>query len=275
MAYSAQPMGRSFAVRLLRRIVLTIVCILAILYILTQWVAPVALSYYAAEKAPAIIRVVPVALNDLAVSDAPGLKLTYVGYEFEVPWNDLDESQTKLYPEDKSKKTRVILSFSSGLRLMVTSLPARELVNSLPEDFNVSPQKLESAFGRATMSSDYDFNKTVYEFTPDKMDHWHFRGPVNRDEFLLIIKSMILSSAASSGIFNIQTKGLKGFQQGNPQTQAHSVLVSLYSDKRSVEMVFERKDYRMPVGITQPEVNRVIQSLRPVSSGEIVPQPAR
>jgi len=43
-------------------------------------------------------------LKDTSVSEAPGTKLSYFGYEFEVPWSDLDESQTKLYPAESLRK---------------------------------------------------------------------------------------------------------------------------------------------------------------------------
>jgi len=201
----------------------------------------------------------------VSISDAPGIKLSYLGYAFDAPWTDLDESQTKLYPTDKTAKFRVDLHFKSGLRLLVTSVPARALVDDLPKELQTSPKILQAAFGIDTMKSDYSFNKMVYEFTPDNMNHWDFRrAPVNRDEYLLIIKSIILSPSASSGIFNIQNEGYMGFQQGNPQAQPHGIIVSLYSDHGAVEMIFTQKDYRKSVGITQPEINRVIHSLRDV-----------
>ena len=254
--------------RLAGRISLTVVITVTVIWAVMRWAAPVALSYYSARKALPIVRVVPTDLKDLSVSQAPGMKLSYLGYEFEVPWTDLDESQTKLYPSAKTQKTRVDLHFRSGLRLLVTALPSKEMIDGLSKDFKVSPQALERVFGRDTMESDYSFLKAVYEFTPDKMNHWDFRrGMMNRDEFLLIIKSMVISSAAASGIFTIQGQNCMGFQQGNPQSRPHGIVVSLYSEKASVEMIFSQKDYRKSVGITQPEINRVVRSIH------AVPQP--
>jgi len=112
-------------VRLLRRILITVVITLAVILVGVYWVAPVALSFYAARKAPAVARIVPTDLKDISVSQAPGAKLSYVGYEFEVRWSDLDETQTKLYPTDKPEKTRVDLHFRSGLRVWVTAIPPR------------------------------------------------------------------------------------------------------------------------------------------------------
>jgi hypothetical protein len=256
-------------VRLARRILLTAVITVTVVLVAIRWAAPVALSYYSVRKAPLLVRVVPTDLNDLSISQAPGMKLSYLGYEFEVPWTDIDESQTKLYPSDSTEKSRVDLHFRSGLRLLVTVVPFREMVDGLPKEFKVSPQALETIFGRDTMKSDHSFLKAVYEFTPEKMNHWDFRrGMMNRDEFLLILKSMVLSSAANSGIFTIQNQNYVGFQQGNPQPLTHGIVVSLYSEKASVEMIFSQKDYRKSLGITQPEINRVVHSLHVVPQHE-------
>lgn len=255
--------------RLLRRILITLVVTLAVVFVGVYWIAPVALSFYAAKKAPSVARIVPTDLKDKSVSETPGAKLSYFGYEFEVPWSDLDETQTKLYPKDKPTKNRVDLHFSSGLRLVVTAVPPREFVNGLPENFKVSPQAIESAFGRETMRSDYSFVKAVYEFTPDRMDHWAFsHGVFNRDEFLLIIKSIVPVKAAESGIFNVQNQSYKGFQQGNPKIRQDGIIVDLYSDEGGVEMIFLQKDYKGSAGVTQPEINRIVQTLRKVSQNE-------
>jgi hypothetical protein len=143
---------------------------MAVIFVAMRWAAPGALSYYSVKKAPPIVSVVPTDLKDLSISQAPGMKFSYVGYEFEVPWTDLDESQTKLYPNDNTEKTRVDLHFRSGLRLLVTDLPSRGMVDGLPKEFKVSPQALEMVFGHDMMKSDYTFHKAVYEFTPDKMN---------------------------------------------------------------------------------------------------------
>jgi hypothetical protein len=246
-----------------------VVITVAVIFVVTRWAAPVAISYYLVKKASPIIRVVPTDLKDPSISQAPGMKLSYLGYEFEVPWTDLDDSQTKLYPNGKTEKTRVDLHFRSGLRLLVTALPSREVVDDLTKEFKVSPQALERVFGGDTMKSDYSFHKAVYEFTPDKMNHWNFRGGMmNRDEFLLFVKAIFLSPAADSGIFNIQSQNYVGFQQGDPLARPHGIVVSLYSEKANLEMIFTQKDYRKSIEITQPEINRVVRSLRAVPPHE-------
>jgi hypothetical protein len=256
------------ALRLLWRIVLTVVITLTVIFVSVQWIAPVALSFYAVRKARPVVRVVPSNLKDKSVSDAPGGQLSYFGYEFEIPWNDFDETQTKLYPINGSEKNAVDLRFRSGLRMEMKVLPPRELAKVLPETFTGTPQATEALFGHETMKSDYSFLKTLYEFTPDKMNHWApSQGAHVRDEFLLTIKSISLSKAAESGIFNLQNQSYRGFQQGNPEVRPDGIAVNLYSDEGSVEMIFLQKDYKNSVGVTQPEINRIVQSLRKAPQG--------
>ncbi len=252
-----------------RRILVTVVVAVALVFVGVSRIAPVALSFYAAKKAPAVASVVPVDLKDKSVSEAPGEKLSYFGIEFEVPWSDLDETQTKFYPKEKYDKTKVDLRFRSGLRMVVSVHPPREWVNDLPKDMNVSRQDLESTFGRETMNSDYSFTKALYEFTPDNMNPWTASlDGNNREELLLIIKSLALPKAAETGIFNLRSQSYAGFQEGNPRVRQDEIVVDLYSDEGSVEMIFFQADYRNYKGVTQPEINRIVQSLHKIMQEE-------
>lgn len=244
--------------KLLRRMLPTVFITLAVIFVGVQWIAPVALSFYAARNALPVARVVPTDLKDKSFSETPGKKLSYLGYGFDVPWSDLDETQTKLYPKDKPDKTRADLRFHSGLRVLVNAIPPRSWAAELSADFKVPPQRVESSFGE----SDYSFVKTLYEFTPEKMNHWSLSHRVqSREEFLLLVKSIALPRAAETGIFNLQNRSYKGFQEGNPQVRQDQIIVDLFSDDGSVEMIFLQKDYQNPNGVSQPEINRVVQSL--------------
>ena len=244
---------------LFRRILLTVTITVATIFAIVQWIAPIALSFYASRKAPPIARVIPSGLRDQSVSENTGKKLSYLGYQFDLPWSDLDDTQTRLYPKDKPE-SRVDLRFRSGLRLLVTSSRPQEFVDGLAEEMKVSPQQIESTFG----SSDYQVTKTIFEFTPDRMNHWSLSPRVHaREGFLLLIKSIVPTSSADSGIFNIQNKYSKGFQEGNPRVRPNIILVHLFYDQGSIEFIFFQKEYARPEGITQGEVNRVIQSLHP------------
>jgi hypothetical protein len=254
--------------RVLRRILVTLLVTLAGVFVGVTWIAPVAFSYYSARTAPRVARVVPTDLKDQSVAEGLREKLSYFGYEFEIPWNDLDETQTKLYPTDKTEKCKVDLHFRSGLRLMVTAVPAAEWIKGLPREFKGSPRAIESVFGGETMKSDYNFLKALYEFTPYKMNHWSTsRRVYGREESLLMIKSMALSRSAITGIFKIQNQNFKGFQQGDPQVRQDGIVVNLYSDEGGVEFMILQNDYQNSTGVIQPEINRIVQSLRRTQQG--------
>jgi hypothetical protein len=248
---------------ILRRILVTAVIPCAVVLAGAYWIAPIALSFYAAKKVPAIAKVVPTDLKDHSVSQAPGTRLSYVGYDFEVPWSDLDNARTTLYPKDKPEKTEVVLAFRSGLRLMVTAVPAKEFANEFANDFKMSSQKLDAVSEDGAATSDYVLARSIYDFSPDQMHYWSLSSGVHsREQVMLAMKSILPAEPAKTGIFNIQNGSYKGFQQGNPQIRQDSLLVNLYSDDGSVQLKFWQKDYRNLAGVTQPEINRIVQSLQ-------------
>jgi hypothetical protein len=256
-------------VRLLRRILITVVVTFAVIIVGAYWVAPVALSFYAARKVPPVARIVPTELKDKSVSQAPGIKLSYFGYEFEIPWNDLDVTQTKLYPKDKPEKTRGDFYFHSGLRLVVKALPAHIWLNDSDRGTQGVVRTVAALFGQEAVRSDYSFEKAVYEFTPSKMHYWALSPRVHYSEQgVLVAKSIMPVKAAETGIFNVQNNSYKGFQQGNPQVRPELILIDLYSEDGGVEMMFSQKDYKNSAGVTQAEINRIVQTLRKAPPNE-------
>ena len=248
---------------ILRRIVVTPLITCAVILAGGYWIAPIALSFYAANRVPATVRIVPTDLQDHSVSQTPGLRLTYLGYDFEVPWADLDSAKTTLYPKDRSDKTEVVLGFRSGLRLVVTAVPAREFAHAFAPDFTMSAKQIDAVYGEGAATSDYAFARNVYNFSPDKMNYWSLSSEVHyRDDAMLNMKSILPAEPAATGIFRIQNGSYKGFQQGNPQIRQDNLLVNLYSDDGSVQIRFCQKAYRNPAGVTQAEINRIIQSLQ-------------
>lgn len=47
----------------------------------------------------------------------------------------------------------------------------------------------------------------------------------------------------------------------NPQAHQDGIAVNLYSDDGSLEIIFFQKDYQNSGVVTQPEINRIVQSL--------------
>ncbi|HTW59167.1 MAG TPA: hypothetical protein VMD99_13630 [Terriglobales bacterium] len=253
--------------RLLRRILITIVVTLAVIFVAIRWIGPVAFSFYSAKKALPVAKIVPADLVDVSVSQAPGMKLSYLGYEFEIPWTDLDETKTTLYPTNKPEKTMAVLAFKSGLRLMVMAAPPRSFTTEMASDLKMSPQAVEAVFGPGAATSDYIFARNVYRFTPASMHYWSLSPALHyREQVSLMIKEIMPVKSAETGIFNLHHLGYQGFQQGDPRVRQNNLLLlTLYGADGAIEISIIQDKYRCPSGVTQPEINRIVQSLHKVS----------
>ena len=70
------------------------------------------------------------------------------------------------------------------------------------------------------------------------------------------------SNPAETGIFKIQSNGWKGFQYGDPQKRPNELRLRLYSDRSQIDILVLQAAYYEPAGVTQPEINYIVQSLR-------------
>ncbi len=222
---------------------------------LVDFIVPDLFSYYLKRTAPASSYVVPTDLQDLSVSEAPGMKLTYFGYEFEVPWSDLREAERKPYTSKNSGREWACVTFESGLRMSISAAP-----------------------GDAA-SSDYDLAQLLYEFNPSAMHAWPPSPKTQYRRLMLFTgKSLILShvpsKSAETGIFKLRSHSYRGFQLGNPRMRPDGLRIQLYSNDGSFEIIFYQVGYEEPAGVTQPEINRIIQSLHRVTS-DGAPNPLR
>ena len=251
------------ALKTARRIVFTVIITVVVLFVGLYGIAPVALSYSATRHALPITRVVPTELQDKSVSQAAATKLSFFGYEFDVPWSDFDESKTEFYPKNKPRKNAVRLFFRSGLQLIVGAAPPHSMADVVTKtELHMPPQSFVTVFGSEAATSDYAFMKRVFEFSPDRMHHWGLSPTAwSREQVLLTVKTLVPSKGAQSGIFNIGNNDFKGFQQGNPQVRQDSFLVDLYSDDGGIELRIIQPNNPNGVRVSQPDINRIVQSL--------------
>lgn len=247
------------------RISIVVVTTLVFVAIVLYWAGPVALSIWTARKVPARARLVPVELKDASVSPSAGDKVSYFGYEFELPWSDIDASQSKT-----TSVNQAVVTFRSGLQMSVTALPPKEFIDGLANSYG-TPQTIApfiaSEFGVEATRSDYEFLRRLYDFTPENVNRWalspatHYRQSM----FLTIKSASLLPWAADSGIFNVRNAEFRGFQQGNPDVHPTGIMLSLYSGNGGIEFIFSEKKYQNPAGVSQPEINCIIQSLKKVA----------
>ena len=207
-----------------------------------------------------VIKETPVALTDLSISQALGQKLSYFGYEFEVPWKDVDESRTRTIGGG-----RAVIAFRSGNALSFWMGPPHKLPGgyTAPEDGNLDEQALRTMFGDEVMKSDYEFDRVMLETTPRRITPFIPKKAAIRRMIFLSLKSFTVPMNAESGIYSVAAGEFKGFQFGKPPIPRGGLIVELYSDNGSLDFIFGQK-LNGPTMISQGDINRILHTLRRV-----------
>jgi hypothetical protein len=175
---------------------------------------------------------------DLSISQAPGQKLAYFGYEFEVPWSDIDLPKTKIRELNKLAEAAVI-TFRSGNVIAFWSESKGQI--------------------------GYDLMRAILEATPDKASLLASKQRAVQQTSLLTLKATIVPRSAESGIYSLRTKELQGFQYGRPQNPPKPLSIELFPSNGRLHIFFGQKP-NGPTIITQADVNRIIQSLHKVQA---------
>lgn len=156
-----------------------------------------------ARKTP-VVKLTPRSLSDLSVATGAGTKLSYFGYEFEVPWNDLDKAKTK------AGVNAVVLSFRSGQQVRLTSLPPREFVKGILEHAN--GQSFRQIYGDQALQSDYAMWSLIVDSTPEEVTLFSSRQQAIGVPILLVMKA--IAAPDDSAVYSVQTRDFKGFPVG-------------------------------------------------------------
>jgi hypothetical protein len=201
------------------------------------------------RRAPAV-KLVPVALPDSSIASSEGRRLSYLGYDFEVPWNDLDETRTRLLAN------RVALVFHSGKTLMLSVGPPREFTNAVIGQLD--RDQFRQIYGDGPLQSDYAMWQLIASTTPFKITLTTPRKEIVGAMMMLMVKAVAMPE--SSGFYSLETRDFKGFQWGNPDAHPRHIVADLFSDDAGMEFIFpEQKGH--PLDVTQAEINRVLQSV--------------
>ena len=201
-------------------------------------------------------------LLDSSISAAPGVKLSYFGYEFEVPWNDIDQEKTKIIAANKA-----IVVFRSGNVISFWSGPPNGLISSLTADNKIDRKNLGQWFGDEAAQSDYAFKRVILETTPDQFSLLTPKSLAIQRGMFLTMKAITLPPGAESGVFSISTDEFKGFQYGRPQSPPKRLSVELFSSDKHLDILFGHKP-NGPTLISQTDVNHIVQSVRKVPASQ-------
>ncbi|MGH9686518.1 MAG: hypothetical protein ACRD5K_05440 [Candidatus Acidiferrales bacterium] len=203
----------------------------------------------------------PVPLRDVSISGNSHRQVSWFGYNFELPWDDVDEARSRTVRNIR------VTAFHSGNTLSFYAFPARNFVDEIEKDQALGAESFRRFYGTRALQSDYGFYKIMLGITPEKISPFGSRQQVARDSMLLITKVVTMPSAGT-GIFSIQANDWRGFQFGEPSRSPAQVTDELYGNEGGVNFIFFLKSTAAGgLSISQPEINRVLQSLHKVSDG--------
>ncbi len=219
-------------------------------------------THYVGWKFP-LVKKTPTELTDLSISQAPGQRLSYFGYEFEVPWGDLDEGKMKRMGK------RQLIVFRSGNAILFSRAAPKEFVQTFLSTTKVDPDKVRNLWGEEALASDYSLHRLILEATPGEVTLFTRREDVVRSSMLILFKGIMTPRGGESGIFRVRTDKFQGFQYGDPQTRPKSLNVEIFADDGGLGFVFAQRGEGLFPAITQAEINRVIQTVRKIPESNL------
>jgi hypothetical protein len=238
------------------RRVLFILATVGLLCVAYLWFFGVATMFvlearYVGWKTPVVKRT-PVELSDQSISQAPGRRLTYFGYEFEVPW-DIDEAKSKQVGQMQ------LVAFRRGISLVISRSASKEFVTTF---LQTNPAGMRALYGENVFQSDYSLKEMILEVTPNKVGLLTPRKEAVGSAMLLVIKGIMMPRGGESGIYRVRTGDFRGFQFGDPRNRLRSLTVEIYDGDGGLGFIFAQRENGSEPPITQAEINRVIRSVR-------------
>lgn len=200
---------------------------------------------------------VPAPLSDSSVSSVPHRRVSYFGYEFELPWDDIDDQKSKTFGQIH------VTAFHSGNALWFSVFQRRDLIHGVMKTEQLDPQRFQQLYG--AFDSDFNFHRALLEMTPSQITPFVSKRQAVIGATLLVIKTISMPPA-DSGIFLIRTPEFEGFQFECADRRPAKITDELYSSDGGIDVIFFQKVGGSAPEISQPEINRVIQSVRKVSA---------
>jgi hypothetical protein len=214
------------------------------------------LARRAGRKVP-IVKTVPVDLKDLSISQAKGERVSFMGGEFEVPWDDVEQEKTRVVGN------WLIVPFRSGKSIVLCVVAADGFIADITKTKTPDPELFRAVYGPEVLRSDYALHKAIFETTPSQINLF---TPANRAAGLtaVILIKAIMPPTTDWPIYKIQSQNLKGFQLGDPIRRPKKMCLELYAEDAHFEINIGQNTASPGSGITQAELNRIIQSFRTV-----------
>jgi hypothetical protein len=198
--------------------------------------------------------IVPTPLPNAAPEASKGLTFSYYGYEFKVPWSQLEQ--------ERKGKSMTFLIFANG-SVVVIHDPAQQVqALEVMKDTEERPgSTAKDIFGDNATRSNYAFQSKILYLTPgDLRLSWSRREMVAKS--VLILLKPVYLGVTKSRVYSFQTEWLRGFQAGDPQIDKATIVDGFDAQDRKI-VLWVGSHERAPKP-SQSEVNVIINSLHPV-----------
>lgn len=198
---------------------------------------------------------VPRPLEFTSTSTASGSVLSHYGYRFEVPWKDQDK--------ELDDGRGIEIGFKTGQSVRFVN-PALFQYNPISGHLSVG---LKETFGPLTSESKYQQFKEVVSATPSQWSPFRSRKEFVRFQGLLELKGLWFEhNVAAPDIYSFETNGFQGFEISGLSDDWQDVGLNLFDSSGRWFRISIFGNARSGVRLTQPEINRIIQSFEAVTS---------
>ena len=196
---------------------------------------------------------VPVPLHETTASTVEGSTISLYGHQFEAPWKEIEG-------EEQGERIR----FKPGqiITFYNPELTAVDPINA--QIVHITRAEFETTFGAGPFQSKYDQFNAILSARPSEWSPFRTHRNFARFQTLLEIKGLWFEhNVVAPEIFSFETTNYRGFELSGLSHDWQNVTLNLF-DVRDRRFVMNIKgDSRSGVKITQPEINRIIQSFRP------------
>jgi hypothetical protein len=200
----------------------------------------------------------PLTSGPIASSTAKASVVSYFGYQFESP--------TPEVKEERKAEAVVVLNFSdcAGVAIFKPQPEGRmtSIIQRGPPEVS---RFMKDVYGKETVSSDYALRRAILNTTPRDLSPFARRGQIVRNSVLLTLKGAE-SQRFKNGLYSFDSPSMRGFLEGDVALDKDVVIEAFDHQDQLLTLVVGAKPGKACFG--QPELNRIIFSLRPVPPSE-------
>jgi hypothetical protein len=202
------------------------------------------------------IWITPTPLSEGPLNPSSGPKLTYFGYEFESPSAEVKE--------EKIFDRVAVLSFADCAGLSIFKPDAdTDLLAVVRKEAAKKGRNIQEVFGQEAARSNYALRSVTLNLTPRDLRLFSSRREISGNAVLLLIKGAE-SQRFKNGLYSFATPWMRGFQEGDLTRDCGVVIEAFDNRDRMLTILVGLRPGK--TWFAQPDLDRIIFSLRPVAS---------